>query len=87
LTPIVKVEKLWPIVSGKQHLPMAATAVQITIGTSNLPSSGTGSISLWEDQDALALTIINNYFENSIVSRIQSCQTSNVAWSKLMSIF
>jgi len=42
---------------------------------------------MWEDQDLLALTIISNYFGNSIVFYIQSYKTSHLASSKLISIF
>jgi len=72
LTLIFKAEKLWPIVNGTQYLPIAVTQAQIAAGIPALLQIGIGSISMWEDQDTLALTIINNYLENSIVSHIQS---------------
>jgi hypothetical protein len=87
LTLIFKAEKLWPIVSGTQHLPMVVTTAEITTRIFVLPRTGARSISMWEDQDTLALTIINNCLENSIVSHIQSCTTSHLAWSGLISIF
>ena len=87
LTLIFKAEKLWPLVSGNQHLPVAPTAAELAAGALALPLTGAGSISMWEDQDAIALTIINNCLENSVVSHIQSCTTSHLAWSRLTSIF
>ena len=66
---------------------MAPVVAKLAAGTPVLPLTGAGSISLWEDQDALALTIISNYLANSIVSYIQSCKTSHSAWSKLINIF
>ena len=66
---------------------MAPTARELAAGTLVLPLTGAGSISLWKDQDALSLTIVNNCLENSIVSHIQSCKTSHLAWSKLINIF
>lgn len=87
LTLIFKAEKLWSIVSGDQHLPVAPTAAEVAAGTPALPAIGVGSISMWEDQDALALTIINNCLENSIVSHVQSSKTANQAWTILINIF
>ena len=87
LTLIFKVEKLWPLVSGIQPLPMAPTAAELAAGALALPLTGVGSINMWEDQDAIALTIITNCLEISIVSHIQSCTTSHLAWSGLISIF
>ena len=87
LTLSFKAEKLWPIVNGTQRLPVAPTAAEVAAGANALPLTGAGSINLWEEQDALALTIINNCLENSVVSHIQSCTTSHLAWSRLISIF
>ena len=87
LTLIFKAQKLWPIVSGTQHLSVVVTTADIAARIPALPQTGAGSISMWEDQDTLALTIINNCLENSIVSHIQSCTTSHLAWSRLISIF
>jgi len=87
LTLIFKVEMLWPIVSRVQYLPMAPTTIEIVVGNPTLPYSRARSISMWEDQDLLALTIISNYFGNSIVFYIQSYKISHLASSKLISIF
>jgi len=58
----------------KEVKPIAPIRTQITIGTPPLLAKRTRSINAWEDKDALALTIINNYLDNNIISHIQSCQ-------------
>ena len=68
LTLIFKAEKLWTIVNGTQSSPVAPSAADLAAGANALPLTGAGSINLWEEQDALALTIINNCLENSVVS-------------------
>lgn len=87
LTLIFKAEKLWPIVSGSEPLPAAPSAAEVAAGTPALPTTGVGSISAWEDKDALSLTIINNCLENNIVSHIQSCKTAHLAWQELERLF
>lgn len=87
LTLIFKAEKLWSLVSGIEHLPVAPTQVELAAGATILRLTGASSISLWQEQDAIALTIINNCIESSIVSHIQSRQKSFSAWSELISIF
>jgi hypothetical protein len=57
----------------KEVKPIVPTTTQITIGTPPLLAKRTRSINAWEDKDALALTIINSYVDNSIISHIQSC--------------
>lgn len=87
LTLIFKAEKLWSLVDGTEVKPVAPTAAQITAGTPPLPVAGAGSISAWEDRDMLALTIINNGLDNSVVSHIQSCKTAALAWTELIRLF
>jgi hypothetical protein len=65
----------------KEVKPIAPTTTQITIGTLPLLAKRTRSINAWEDKDALALTIINNYLDNSIISHTQSCQMLVLAWA------
>jgi len=40
LTLTFKVEKLWPLVSGAEHLPVAPTAAEIAAGANALPQTG-----------------------------------------------
>jgi len=65
----------------KEVKPIAPTTTKITIGTLPLVAKRIGSINVWEDKDALALTIINNCLNNSIISHIQSCQMLALAWA------
>jgi hypothetical protein len=60
LTLIFKTNKLWPLVSGNQHLSVTPTTTQLAAAALALPLTSTKSINMWEDQDAIALTIINN---------------------------
>jgi len=87
LTLILKAEKLWNIVNGTVPKPLAPTAAQIPAGTTILPAIGAGSISEWEERDAVSLTIINNCLDNSVISHVQSCATSNLTWTKLARLF
>jgi len=82
LTLIFKAEKLWPIVSGSETIPMAPSATEVAVGTPALSTTRVGSISAWEDKDALSLTIINNCLKNNIVSHIQSCKSAHLAWQE-----
>jgi len=68
LTLILKAEKLWNVVNGTVPKPRAPTATQIPAGTPTLPAIGAGSISEWEERDAMSLTIINNCLDNSVIS-------------------
>ena len=75
------------MVDGTDVKPVAPTAAHITAGIPPLLVVGVGSISAWEDRDTLALTIINNCLDNSVVSHIQSCKTTAFAWTKLIRLF
>jgi hypothetical protein len=78
LTLILKAEKLRNIVNGTVPTPIAPTAAQIPAGTPTLPAIGAGIINEWEEKDTVSLTIINNCLDNSVISHVQSCPTSNL---------
>jgi hypothetical protein len=81
LTLVFKAEKLWISIDGIEVKPITLTTTQITFGTCPLLATKARSISPWEDKNALALIIINNYLDNIIISHIQSCQTLVSAWA------
>ncbi len=52
-----------------------------------LPATRTGSITKWDDKDAIAIQVINNCSDNNVVSNVQSIITSHDAWQELFKMF
>jgi len=77
------VERFWSIVEGTEPKPVVPTET----GAQALPATGKGSIFEWEDRDALALSLINNCLENSIICHIQHCKLSSSAWKQLCDMY
>ncbi len=80
LTFIFKTKKLWLLVDGIEIKPIAPTITQITIGIPLLVT-WIGRKYYREDENALALTIINNSIDNNII------QSFALAWAKLVGLF
>jgi hypothetical protein len=77
ITLLFKQKKVWQIVKGTEAKPINPTATQTVVGTLALPITRAGCISDWVEGDNLALTIINNCFDNSVISHVKSKLASN----------
>jgi len=60
---------------------------QIVAGIVILLATRVGSITKWDDKDAIAIQVINNCSDNNVVSNVQSIITSHDAWQELFGMF
>ncbi len=63
--------------------PIPPTTTQRNVEVQPLPYTGVGSLLHWEGRDTLSLTILNNIVDNSVISHIQSFNSTHGAWVEL----
>jgi hypothetical protein len=60
---------------------------QIVAGAAILLATRADSIAKWDDEDAIAIQVINNCSDNNVVSNVQSKITSHDAWQESIRMF